>query len=83
MADKQQKLLYSAPTSDEDILRCFQSWDEWLTRKQIAERVFRRKTPLLTARIERMVADGLLDRLEKTMPNNVVVYWYRRASQQR
>jgi hypothetical protein len=50
---------------------------EWATRKQIADAVGRRVTPSLITRIERMVAEGLLEKRIFTLRNNARGYQYR------
>lgn len=74
--DRQLKLR-STSLTDDDILRCFENWEEWLSRRQIGERVFRAVTPSFCGRLERMVGEGKLARGVEPLPNGQKMFWYR------
>lgn len=75
---KQEPMFYTSALTDDDILLCFANKQEELTRRQIAERVFRKYTPSLVARIELMVGGGLLAKRQEPLANGKLIFWYRR-----
>lgn len=76
---KQKAMFYTARLSKEDILLCFMSDEEWLTRAQIAERLFRSKSPALITMIEALVDEGELERNVDQFSNGAQMFWYRRG----
>jgi hypothetical protein len=76
---KQNRMFYTAAISDEDVLLCFSSTDEILSRRQIAERLWRAVTPGLIDRLERLVTEGKLHRREDTLRNGLTMFWYNKT----
>jgi len=76
---KQQKMFYTEAIGDNDILLCFASDEEILSRRQIAERLWRKVTPGLCFRIERLVAEGHLEKRIDKLSNGMAMFWYRKA----
>ena len=76
---QQEKMFFTRATTDEDVLLVFATKEEYLTRWQIAERLWRKKTPGLISRIERLVNEGRLVKAEDTLANGRVVFWYKKA----
>jgi hypothetical protein len=62
--------------TDERLLSVFQNTEEWLSRRQIADRLNRKKTPSLIERIERLADEGHLRRAATDLPNGVTMFWY-------
>lgn len=80
--DKSQKsLFFDTPTTDDDILDAFANTEEWLSRKMIAERVARVKSPSMIARIESLVDRECLERQGYQLPNGAVMLLYRRREE--
>jgi hypothetical protein len=79
MDAKQGKMFYTADLEDPDILLIFESKEEWLSRRQIAERLWRSVTPGLIGRIENLVATHKLIRKTHPLPNKQVMFWYKLA----
>lgn len=78
--DKQQQpMFYARKLEDSDVLLAFQTLEEWLSRKQIAERVWRKVTPDFRARLERLVGEGKLTRTVKDLPNGRKMFWYKKT----
>jgi hypothetical protein len=75
----QGKMFYTSDMTDEDVLLIFESNEEWLSRQQIAERLWRGVTPSLIARIERLVAERKLHKKIHPLPNRQQMFWYRKA----
>lgn len=75
----QKALMFDQPTTDYDVLSSFRNHEEWLTRKQIAERILRVKSPALIARIEKLVNEGQLFKEYKRLPNGVDMCIYARV----
>lgn len=75
----QRPIFYSARLTDEDILLVFTSREEWLSRRQIAERVWRKVTPGFIDRLERICRENFLQRAEYTLPNGRRIFFYRRV----
>jgi hypothetical protein len=78
----QKALFYSRKLEDEDVLLCFASDEEWLSRRQLAERVWRKVTPDFKARLERLVSEGKLIKTTDVLPNKREMFWYKRAGGQ-
>lgn len=76
---QQRKMLYTQPTSDDDLLSVWDSSDDWLSRAQICGRVFRKVTPALIDKIENLVARGLILKSTEPLPNGYKKFWYKRA----
>jgi predicted transcriptional regulator len=76
---KQPSMFYTAAISDEDVLLCFSTSEEVLSRRQIAERLWRQVTPGLNARIERLVDEGLLHKRVQTLANGRSMFWYNKT----
>lgn len=70
---------YTKPITDADVLSCFKGHQDVLTRKQIADRLSRKKTPDLIRRITRLVDEGHLMSGLTRLPNGVDMYTYWRA----
>ena len=75
--DEQGHLFYTGETTDDDILLAFSSDTEWLTRKQICDRIWRSKNPGAIAKIEHLVGEGFLERV--TDDTRLKAFWYRRT----
>ena len=75
----QKTLMFDQPTTDYDVLSAFRDEEEYLSRKAIADRVMRVKSPSLIARIEILVSEGYLLKEFTTLPNGVDMCLYRRA----
>jgi len=76
---KQEKMFYTQAVADEDVLLVFASRSEFLTRRQIAERLWRKVTPGLIDRIERLCRDNFLQKVEGELPNGRKIFWYARV----
>lgn len=72
-----QKSLFSdqAPTLDE-VMSAWGKDDQWLTRKQIADKLGRSKSPVLVAQLGILQAMGYLASQTVTLPNNVAMFMY-------
>lgn len=80
MAGKMQRSLwFDQPITDADVLTVFEGENEWLTRRQIAIRLERVKSPSLTERIESLTNQGYLEKQGIPMPNGVTCFVYRRT----
>jgi len=75
----QRPMLYTQPLTDEDVLLVFANADEELSRKEIAERVWRKVTPDFRNRIERLVGQGKLSKDIQDLPNGRQMFWYKRV----
>lgn len=75
----QRRLIFQNPTTNEDVLGAFADEEEWLSVNQIANRVMRRPTPQLRARLKLMVYAGLLTQGEEQLANGYKKFWYRRV----
>lgn len=75
----QRSLWFDQPVTDGDVLTVFGSQEEWLSRKAIADRLQRRKTPSLIARIENLTEAGYLQKDRIPLPNGVDMLVYRLA----
>jgi len=75
----QKSLMFDQPTTDYDVLAAFRNTDEWLSRKTIAERCLRVKSPSLIQRIERLVSEGYILKEFSTLPNGVDMCIYKLA----
>lgn len=75
---EQGTMFYTDAVTDNDVLLCFTTEEEWLSRRQVAERLWRKVTPGLTFRIERLVAEGRLERRGLDLLNGMKMFWYRR-----
>lgn len=73
----QRPMFYARKLEDSDVLLCFASAGEWLSRRQIAERVWRKVTPDFKARLERLVGEGKLDKSVEILPNKREMFWYK------
>jgi len=74
----QRKLLFTQPTTPTDIINCFEGNRElWLSRGQIAGRVFRRPTPVIIGMIEQLVTTQRLLKSTEPLPNGYKKFWYR------
>ena len=78
--DSQGHMFYTSVTSDADILLAWASPDEWLTRRQICTRIWRKKSPHIIARIERLVSEHYLTRV--TDDTRLGTLWYRPTGKQ-
>lgn len=75
----QRPVFYTRWLQDEDVLLAFVNEEEWLSRRQIAERLWRKVTPHFRARLERLVGQGKLIRTTETLPNGRIMFWYKKA----
>lgn len=75
----QKTPMFDQPTTDYDVLSAFKNEEEWLSRKAIADRVLRVKSPALIARIERLAHEGHLHKDFSRLPNGVDMCIYRRV----
>lgn len=73
----QQKALlqFDMPLTDDDILFVL-AQNEFFTRKMIADRLGRAKSPTLVARLNRMASEGLFDVQYHKLPNGVDMWVY-------
>jgi predicted transcriptional regulator len=71
-------MFYARKLTDEDVILVFTSKQEWLSRRQIAERVWRKVTPDFRARLERLVRENMLQKTIEKLPNGREMFWYRR-----
>lgn len=76
---KQARMFYTEALSDDDVLLCFSSTDEILSRRQIAERLWRQVTPSFINRLERLVTEGKLHRRADTLRNGLQMFWYNKT----
>lgn len=76
----QKTLVFDQPTTDYDVISAFKNEEEWLSRKAIADRVLRVKSPALIARIERLAQEGHLHKEFSRLPNGVDMCIYRRVA---
>ena len=76
---KQGKMFYVQALNDGDVLLAFEQGDEWLSRRQIAERLWRKVTPGLCERLERMVGQGKLEKRVLDLNNGQKMFWYRKS----
>jgi len=75
--EKQQTMFYTAAVTDEDVLLALGKSEDWVSRRQIAERLWRKVTPSLVTRLERLVGEGKLEKHSIDLPNHQVMFWYR------
>lgn len=75
----QSRMFYTQALSDEDVLLCFTSTEEILSRRQIAERLWRKVTPTFVDRLERLVAEGKLHRRADSLKNGLQMFWYNKT----
>lgn len=75
----QEHMFYTEAICDEDVLLVFASSEEWLSRRQIAERLWRKVHPALNQRIERLAGEGGLVKGVEILANGREMFWYRRA----
>jgi len=74
----QRSMFYVRKLTDEDVLLCFTSGAEWLSRRQIAERVWRKVTPDFRQRLERLTETRKLLKYTEQLPNGREMFWYRK-----
>lgn len=80
MDGEQGTMFYTDAVTDNDVLLCFTTEEEWLSRRQIAERLWRKVTPGLTFRIEVLVRAGSLEKRVLDLANGQVMFWYRKGA---
>lgn len=78
--DNLGKLFYVATLNDDDILSVMPAGEEWYSRRQIAELLWRSVSPSLAERLERMVGEGKLEKHVTNLANHRQMFWYRRGS---
>jgi len=78
---RQKSLSFDQPVTDENVLDAFANTTEWLTRKMVAERVDRVKSPTFTARLESLADRGCLEKNFHRLPNGVDMVIYRRREE--
>jgi len=66
---------FDQPLTDAEILRAFAP-GEFFTRKMLAEKLGRSKSPTLVTRINRMAQEGLYSVQTHTLPNGVDMWIY-------
>jgi len=69
---------YREPIRPINIVYAFETMDERLTRRQIAERLDRKPAPHLNNMIDSLVTEGYLNREVVTLPNGVDMFVYSR-----
>lgn len=74
---KQRSLWFDQPITDGDVMSVWDNPQEWLTRRMIAVRLERVKSPSLIDRISNLVAIGALEMTTDDAPNGVTRMWYR------
>lgn len=76
-ASQMYLLTFDQPLTDFDILRVTVP-GEFFTRKMVADRLGRAKSPTLVTRLERMAAEGIYKRQYHALPNQVdmIIYSY-------
>jgi len=74
-----RNLFYQQPTTDKDVLESFWNPEEFLTRRQIAERVGRKPHKALNDRIERLCNEGKIERYQESLPNGRPQFWYKKG----
>jgi len=72
-------MFYTDHLSDEDVLLAFTEPDEWLSRRQLADRVWRKVTPSLSERLERLVGEGKLLKQAIDLTNGMKMFFYQKA----
>lgn len=77
--DGHGQMFYTDHLSDEDVLLSFTDPDEWLSRRQLADRVWRKVTPSLAERLERLVGEGKLAKQSINLTNGMKMFFYQRA----
>jgi len=77
--DGEGQMFYTDHLSDEDVLLAFTEPDEWLSRRQLADRVWRKVTPSLADRLERLVGEGKLVKQSIDLNNGMKMFFYQRA----
>lgn len=75
-------MFYTDAISDEDVLLAFTDADEWLSRRQLADRVWRKVTPSLVERLERLVGEGKLKRQHHQLNNGMMMFFYQKVREQ-
>lgn len=77
--NQQGVMFYTGALSDEDVLLAFTEPDEWLSRRQLADRVWRKVTPSFVERLERLVGEGKLLRQQADLRNGMQMFFYQKA----
>jgi len=73
----QKSLFFDQPITDGDVLSVWDNPQQWLTRKMIAERLDRVKSPSLIGRINNLLMLGALEVTQDAAPNGITRFWYR------
>lgn len=72
----QKSIFFDQPISPDDVLSAFPCHEEWLTRREIAQRIGRSLSPTLVALINGLVQDGRLRVHEGANKQGFTKYYY-------
>lgn len=75
--NEERGIFFDQPITDEDVISIFTSIHRWLTYREIATRLHRKKTPSLVARVKSLAERGILEYRFKRLPNGVDMHQFR------
>jgi hypothetical protein len=76
VSDTQRNLFFDQPITDDDVLNVIGE-TRWMSYLQIAQKLGRRKTPSLIARVKSLAERNCLEYRFKKLPNGVDMHQFR------